>query len=306
MNSRVDRSVIYIGDEIKYTIIIKFSEDMRIEKPGPGANLGSFEIKDYHLAPLREERGVIIEEMAYTIIIFETGEFTIPPLVIRGKIAEKWQEIRTDTIKIYVKEITKEQALTNDIIDIKEQEEIEIEVTKTFLVLVIIIGILLITGVVLLLLYRYRQKQKEEEIPYYDEALYTVKELLKKRYFIDKKYREFYYELSHILKKYLERRYSILCTVLLTSEIIREFEERGIEYMDFYRDFFKYADLVKFAKYIPEEQKTKDFLKEILEIIKQEKEMIENRDDTGNGTGEEKKTKKKKFLKITYDNVMWE
>ena len=47
VTAQVDKSVITIGDRITYSLVIAHDETIKIEQPGPGANRGQFEIKDY-------------------------------------------------------------------------------------------------------------------------------------------------------------------------------------------------------------------------------------------------------------------
>ena len=55
----VDKSVITIGDRINYKLTIENDKTLRIEQPGPGANLGQFEIKDYLILDPVEKDNII-------------------------------------------------------------------------------------------------------------------------------------------------------------------------------------------------------------------------------------------------------
>ncbi len=48
IETKVDRSVIHIGDYITYSIIIHHAPNIKVLPPSPGANLGNFDIKDYN------------------------------------------------------------------------------------------------------------------------------------------------------------------------------------------------------------------------------------------------------------------
>ena len=45
LEAKVDRNKIKIGDLIKYSIVVTRDEDVEVEMPGLGANLGAFEIR---------------------------------------------------------------------------------------------------------------------------------------------------------------------------------------------------------------------------------------------------------------------
>ena len=82
ISSKVDKSLIHIGDLIRYTIIVTHDRDVRVEMPGLGTNLGGFEIRDYDVEESRKQDGLIVSEVNYKISTFFTGEFEIPPLTV--------------------------------------------------------------------------------------------------------------------------------------------------------------------------------------------------------------------------------
>src|SRR5512136_1635626 len=75
--SKVDRSKITIGDLIQYMVTVTHGEKVRIEMPGPGANLGGFEIRNYKIEEPRKQDGQIVSSAVFTISTFLTGEFEI-------------------------------------------------------------------------------------------------------------------------------------------------------------------------------------------------------------------------------------
>jgi hypothetical protein len=68
-------------------------------------------------------------------------------------------------------------------------------------------------------------------------------------------YREFYFELSEILKRYFERRFNIPATKMTTFELYRQLKHAEIDppVLTRFKNLFNRADLVKFAKVSPEE-----------------------------------------------------
>ncbi|RMG67493.1 MAG: hypothetical protein D6715_04655, partial [Calditrichaeota bacterium] len=67
VRAAVDRNTITIGDRITYTLTIVHPESLQVQQPGPGANLGQFEIKDYHIDEPRHENGQVVEQFRYVI-----------------------------------------------------------------------------------------------------------------------------------------------------------------------------------------------------------------------------------------------
>ena len=108
INSAVDTSRITIGDRIKYEITINYSDSLEIEHPGAGINLGQFEIKDYKIYDPEEKENRVFQKYEYTISVFDTGSFTIPPFPIAYFPKDSMQNyklIEASAITIYVESI---------------------------------------------------------------------------------------------------------------------------------------------------------------------------------------------------------
>ncbi|MBU0650795.1 hypothetical protein KKC59_02680, partial [bacterium] len=87
------------------------------------------------------------------------------------------------------------------------------------------------------------------------------------------KIKEYYLELSNIVKKYMERRYNILAVEYTTSEIAAALKKLkiGMDNYGFIYEFLGEADLVKFAKLRPDKAeclKSADTAREIVERTK--------------------------------------
>ena len=153
----VDKSIITIGDRITYTITINRDKNLRIEQPGPAANLGMFEIKDYDIHDPVEKDGNIIEQYDYVISVYDTGKFVIPPFPVAffpSDTSKKYQIIKSEPVEITVKSLL--SAENNEIKDIKSPLLIPINYTS---IILISGGILVLLGVVIFLFYYYKKKK---------------------------------------------------------------------------------------------------------------------------------------------------
>ncbi|MDE2038767.1 MAG: hypothetical protein KGO96_08175 [Elusimicrobia bacterium] len=70
----------------------------------------------------------------------------------------------------------------------------------------------------------------------------------------ERRYREFYFSLTEILRGYLERRYGMPALKFTTYELLRQLRQAEAERASvaLCKDLFQRADLVKFAKTVPE------------------------------------------------------
>jgi hypothetical protein len=63
--------------------------------------------------------------------------------------------------------------------------------------------------------------------------------------------KRYYYTASEILKRYLERRFEFPAREQTSTEIFREMKVRKVPERDGFGDFFRGADMVKYAKVVP-------------------------------------------------------
>lgn len=274
VKAEVDKSVITIGDRITYRLTIRRDKSLHIQSPGQGANLGIFEIKDYQFHPPKEENGRVIEQFDYVISVFDTGRYVIPPFPIAflpSDTADQYQFISSEPIEIYVESIL--TAEDTEIRNIKPPKMIP----RDYLQMALIAGAILLLMAAIFGGYWIYKKRKEgqplfrrEPIrPAHEIALAELQTLLESSLLIEGNFKGFYSVLSDILRRYIERRFYIKALEETTSEILMSLEEVEIDSpsIELVRTILRESDLVKFAKYAPEEtdiQKTVEQTKQFI------------------------------------------
>jgi len=259
VNSAVDTSRITIGDRIKYTLSIDHVDTMRVEKPGEGVHLGQFEIKDYKIYdPVRQE-GRILEKFEYVISVFDTGTFIIPPFPVAYFPTDSLGEyklIEASPITIYVASVILDEE--RQLKDVKSP----IDIPYDYILLFSVIFSIILVGVLVYLGYRLYIKRKETGYlikppepprPAHEIALAALDELLKKDLLSNGLIKEFFSEISDIIRRYIEGRYFIPALEETSREILKELEGQDIsdEMQQTGKEILELSDLVKFAKYKP-------------------------------------------------------
>ncbi|MBD3224469.1 MAG: hypothetical protein GF313_07055 [Caldithrix sp.] len=262
VESRVDTSVITIGDRVTYSIIINYREGLRTERPGEGVNLGMFQIKDYKVHDPKKQNGRIIEHFDYHISVYDTGHYTIPAFPIAyfpSDSSNDYRIIEADPIDITVKSILSGDG-ARELKDIKPPKSIPFNYAFwiSMAVIVLLLGIIGYIG------YRMWKKRKEKGYlftppkpprPAHEVALEQLQVLFNSQLISQKKYKIFFTELSNIMRSYLEKRFFIPALEETTTGILRNIhkhinDEDDIQQL---RDVLFLADMVKFAKHIPDE-----------------------------------------------------
>ena len=84
--SRVNPSVVTLGDPVTYSLIVRHAEGIEIDIPGVEDSLSArgFELRArQRLEDHRTEEGLIEGGMQFTLVLWKTGEYKIPPAEIR-------------------------------------------------------------------------------------------------------------------------------------------------------------------------------------------------------------------------------
>ncbi|MCK4755291.1 MAG: hypothetical protein KAS58_08655, partial [Calditrichia bacterium] len=275
VNSVVDTSHITIGDRITYTLSIDHVDTMRVEKPGEGVHLGQFEIKDYKIYdPVRQE-GRILEKFEYVISVFDTGAFVIPPFPVAyfpNDSLGDYKLIEASAITIYVESVIQDEE--RQLRDVKPP----IDIPYDYFLLFSVISSIILIGALVYLGYRLYLKRKETGYfikapepprPAHEVALESLEELLKKDLLSDGLIKEFYSDISEIIRRYIEGRYFIPALEETSREILIELNDQDIseEMLQKAKESLELSDLVKFAKYKPSDEENQNVVSWTREFV---------------------------------------
>lgn len=261
IETAVDKSEIYIGDLINYRLTVIHDSNIVLTPPPIGANLGAFDVKDYQAdEEVRLPSGQIKLESRFLLTTFTTGDYVIPPIPVEFMLPDSSVKyLISEPTPIRVKSLLAESADTSDIRDIKGPIAFKEDRTIYYILGGILLLLLLVGGY---LYWRIRRRRlgvtspqdtrKPWEIAYEQLAVLEAK-----KYLPEKKFKLFYIELTDIIRAYLGRVYQIPALDMTTEEFLEATEktEIPVEIKERLEAFLKFADLVKFAKLLPEPEK---------------------------------------------------
>ena len=279
LEAKVDRNSIRIGDLIKYSIVVTRQENIEIEMPTLGANLGVFQIHDYEDADPEKINGEVVQRREYIISTYDIGDYEIPPVTVHYSLPGDtlWKKLTTESIKITVESLKPSEE--GDVRDIKTPLEIWKDwwLTIRFVIagaIIILIGIL-----IYIFIKRRREgksiipRRKKPKLPAHVVAFDELKKLLAEKLLEKGEIKQYYIRISEIIRHYIEDRFFIIALEMTTFQLINIMKENQVEEeaINLVEDFLMSCDMVKFAKYIPtddENTKTTELAYKIIEDTK--------------------------------------
>ncbi|KAA3637213.1 MAG: hypothetical protein DWP97_01270 [Calditrichaeota bacterium] len=273
IKTSIDKAEIYIGDLVEYKLTITYDSTLTLVPPPLGANLGAFDVKDYRpdiVSTLNDGR--IQSENIFVLSTFTTGDYIIPPIPVIFEMPDSSRKaLLSEGVPIKVLSLLLNVDDSTDIKPLKAQYEFERDYRPYFYWGGGILFVLLIIGY--LIWRRLRKVEAEEEFvdnrPAWEIAFEKLALLNQKPYVTEKKFREYYFELTEIYKAFCDKIFDKNYLDMTTEEFLVSYKDEAISENIFNRTkmFFRHADLVKFAKFTPQYERIDEDFDSVHKLI---------------------------------------
>ena len=262
VDARVDRTEITIGDRVNLEVVVTADTTLDVVLPQAEELLGIFEVKDYaRLDPIIDDSGRRVSRFWYNLTTWTTGRWVVPPLrVAFTDSAGRSGSASSDSIFISVRSLLGEAgADTIDIRDIKPPYHVPLSRAVYYY----LAGATLLAALVLWFVLRRRRVQEravEDTRPPGERAFDELTELKNSGCLPEKRWREWYFALTEIFRRYLDGRYGVETLEATTTEVkvILPNLPLGERQREETVDFLELADLVKFARLAPPPERPPD------------------------------------------------
>ncbi|MEZ5358469.1 MAG: BatD family protein [Candidatus Zixiibacteriota bacterium] len=281
ITASVDKQTAYIGDPIEYTVTITYDSTLDLTPPAVGMNLGQFDVQDYKVRDEEKlDGGRRRQQLWFDIRTFTTGDYIIPPLPIEYMTPDSTKQvIASDPIQITIKSVLAEGTPKDSlvILTLKKQADIEGDWPLWFKLTIAGAGLLIFA----IFIWWWARRNARKEVEFFDprpswEIAFADLAMLKNNDLISKgELKQFYFELTEIIRRYLGKKFEFESIDLTTSEIDEYFESIDFD-REFQRElnsFLQRADLVKFAKYVPPAEQPDEDWQKAYELIDKSKDM---------------------------------
>ncbi len=278
IETAVDKAEVYIGDLVNYTVTVTYDSLIKLLPPPLGANLGAFDVKDYQTdIATKLPDGRIKSESRFVLSTFTTGDYVIPPVPMAFELPDGSRKIvLSETVPIKVKSLLLNTDDSVDIRPLKAQFEFQRNWTKYIVWGSILFVVLAIAS---FFIWRKLRRRMESAIidlrPAWEIAFEKLAKLEQKGLVNEGKFKDYYIELTEILRNYLGRMFASNIPDMTTDEFFSYYETIGLpdDIKENMKKFLNHADLVKFAKFAPDAERSKSdfvYVHDIVERVRKD------------------------------------
>ena len=258
VTSSVDSTKIKIGEQITFKIQVDTDTTNLVVFPEGQTFLPLEMIESYPIDTTKNNATYSLIKK-YGLTQFDSGSYSIP----RQKIIIGDKTFYTDSLKVEVNTIQVDTTIQG-LYDIKPFIQVEKSSNDWWKTFLLILGILLIIAAILYwFIWRKKPLTEAEEIallPPYDRAKLALKKLDQSTYLQNSEIKEYYSELTFIIRKYLDEKVYDRALESTTDELIQRLNllkdgnqiDISKEDINNLEAILKRADLVKFAKSSPD------------------------------------------------------
>jgi hypothetical protein len=197
----------------------------------------------------------------YLITSFDSGHYQIPPVFVQTKNAEGLKRFYSDYSQLRVMRYNTAPADTTlKIYDIIKPYKAPVTIGEVLPWILLVALLSIVIWLVIRFLRKIKKTRKEIE-PYISPdpahiiAFRALEKLRDEQVWQKGQIKNYYTRLTEILRQYLENRYNVYSLELTTSETLENLVRSGFKKDALYnslKTILTGADLVKFAKYIPD------------------------------------------------------
>ena len=282
VKASTDTTTYKVGDYINYTLRIEYDKSIGIIPPLIKDSLKTADIIKLDTAVTTEENGRMVTLIKAVLSKYDSAVVSIPPIAI------KYRTLKSPGEKLSVNDSTLKTILSYPVtvfvhtLQVNPQAEIKdvkdpVKVPLPWMLILLWVAVaVVVLGVALFLWLRYKRNKANRVVappkvilPAHVQALAALTELDKKQLWQKGMVKEYHSEITEIIRAYFERKFDLRALELTTTEVNLQLKEKSgaANIIDITVDFLNNADLVKFAKFKPENSVNSEMMKQALEIV---------------------------------------
>lgn len=272
-----DSTEYIVGDYINYKLELRYIEGVHVTYPSLADSITNLDFIKSGKPRIEKSGNQIVEIRTYTFAKYDSADVVIPSYKIEYTVDGDSEVKFAKVNPVFIKVRTIEVDASGDIQDVKAP--LKIQLNLLLLILIVLSVVAIITGAYFF--YRHYSNKKKGivtgrkviKIPAYKIALQALDSLDQKKLWQRGLVKEFHSEITEIIRRYFEARFSFLAMEMTSVEVVQSLKniDAGEEIVSSAEEFFANADLVKFAKFKPIPSVNEEMMKQAYEIVNKTK-----------------------------------
>jgi hypothetical protein len=248
-----------VGDRFEVALTLATPESSRVLGPLVDS-LGVFVVAD-----AKPEKRAGTEVHRLSLAAFQAGRQRLPVFTFLVREGARVDTLRSDTGSVVVASVLPKDM--KDVRDLKPPETF-----PNHWLWAIPAGLLLAAALAwaawrLLRRLRHARQLEASPLPPWDEALAALDAMPWQDWLGAGQVKRYYYALSQVLKRYIERRFEFNAVEQTTTEILSSMRANRTPMRDEVRQFLLRSDFVKYAKTVPPDAEMRSAIAEVREIV---------------------------------------
>ncbi len=290
LRASVDRTVATTGDLITYTVEVERDPGVEVELDEPGADIAGFRIVDLGRAPAETlASGRLLERRWYELRADLVGAYVLPALTATySQPSGPGADLETGEISVEVESVLPEdRSEATDIRDIKPLRRIDTPASWLLWA-----GLALAAVALGLVWWWWRRRRPDGSapeappVPPYDLAIRELERLRRTDFSDLRELRRYYFDVSSVIRAYVEGRFGLNATDLTTEEILGRLD--GLVRLESLQArrlerFLVATDQVKFAARLPVPEEIERTYEQALGFVTATRPSEDPEDDESEG-----------------------
>lgn len=278
LESALNRDRVYIGDPVRYALRVLAPEGTEAVFPDfEGGVVGDFEIAESGGGE-GEDSGVKWWERFYLLLGFQPGTYTLPePSVTLRYPDGKEEKLKSSPLSLVVESLLEPEKTDQDIKESKSPVPLE----ANYLPLILLAAGGVIIVVLFFLGFRKCFRRKERVLPpppprpSHEIAYEELARIKSANLPAQGKIKEYFTRVSDVARRYLENRFGLRAPERTTEEFLIDMattDVLSLPHQELVGNFLEKCDLVKFARYGPQEREIEDVYGSAVRLVDETKE----------------------------------
>jgi hypothetical protein len=277
----LEKNSILIGDQVRLELTVTVPAGSKLQWPmlldtiAPNVEI----LRKSEIDTVSSGSDKFTLKQVLTITSFDSGTYVIRPVIFKYNRGGDTLTFFTETLPLRLDVQPPQTDMAQDIKPIKPP----LRAPVTFRELLPWIGILVLIAIIAGLIYYYLKKKKKQPapvtsrlsttVPPYEAAIDALEELRLKKLWQAGRVKEYYSELTEIVREYIELRYPVRAMEMTTGEIYAALRQTEVtaSSREKLNQVLILADLVKFAKEQPLPLENEQSLNQCVEFVRETK-----------------------------------